>query len=122
MLKKGNKSYAILKMKCPRCHEADLFPTGTFEFKNPFDMHRRCTNCDQDFMPEPGFYYGAMFISYAISVILLLPMTLLLVFYFKWSFNAAMGLVVILTLVLFLKILRLSRSIWIHIMVPYVKQ
>ena len=85
-------------------------------------MHEKCSHCNQNFEPEPGYYYGAMFISYAISVILLLPMTLLLVFYFEWSFNAAMGLVVFLTLVLFLKILRLSRSIWIHIMVPFVKQ
>ncbi len=34
-------------------------------------MHRTCPKCGQDFMPEPGFYFGAMYFSYAINVALM---------------------------------------------------
>jgi len=31
-------------------------------------MHRSCPECGQDFMQEPGFYFGAMYFSYAINI------------------------------------------------------
>lgn len=33
-------------------------------------MNSHCSNCEVSFEPEPGFYFGAMFVSYAISVAL----------------------------------------------------
>ncbi len=33
-------------------------------------MNAHCTNCGVSFEPEPGFYFGAMFVSYALSVVL----------------------------------------------------
>lgn len=33
-------------------------------------MYDRCDHCGASFEPEPGFYFGAMFVSYAISVVL----------------------------------------------------
>ncbi|MEL6718022.1 MAG: DUF983 domain-containing protein, partial [Bacteroidota bacterium] len=66
IFKKGTKPYSLFKLKCPRCHEADLFETGSFSFQKPFEMHERCPNCNFNNFPEPGFYYGAMFMSYII--------------------------------------------------------
>jgi len=34
-------------------------------------MHPACPVCGQNFMPEPGFYFGAMYFSYAINVALM---------------------------------------------------
>jgi len=31
-------------------------------------MHKSCPNCHQDFMQEPGFYFGAMYFSYAFNI------------------------------------------------------
>ena len=31
-------------------------------------MNPVCSYCESTFEPEPGFYYGAMFVSYALSV------------------------------------------------------
>ena len=64
IFRKGSKAYSIFNLKCPKCHEEDLFEKPTFSFQKPFDMREECTHCRQDFFPEPGFYYGAMFISY----------------------------------------------------------
>lgn len=103
---------------CPKCRRTPLF-VKPFDLSNPLKMHKSCSHCRQNFEPEPGFYYGAMFISYAISVFLFLPTALLLVFYFKWTFGAAMGFVVFLVIVTFMRVLRISRSLYIHIMVAY---
>lgn len=82
-------------------------------------MHHQCATCAQRFEPEPGYYYGAMFLSYGISVFLLLPGALFMVFYLKWSVNAAMALVIFLGAIFFIRILRFSRSLWINLMVRY---
>jgi len=93
-----------------------------FDIGKPLEMAHQCGVCKQNFEPEPGYYFGAMFISYALSVILLLPITLLLVFYFDWSINSAIAIAIFLGAVSFIKILRLSRSLWINIMVKYQKK
>jgi len=82
-------------------------------------MYHKCTVCQQRFEPEPGYYFGAMFISYGLSVIFLLPIALVLVFYFGWSVNAAMAFVIFLGMVFFIRILRFSRALWINIMVGF---
>lgn len=82
-------------------------------------MYNECTICQQRFEPEPGYYFGAMFISYGLSVMFLLPLALLIVFYFKWSVNAAMAFVIFLGMLFFIRILKFSRALWINIMVSY---
>jgi uncharacterized protein (DUF983 family) len=70
-MKKGNKLYSILKYKCPHCHEGRFF-----ESNNPYNLAKagkllqQCDVCHKSFMKEPGFYYGAMYVSYALGVAL----------------------------------------------------
>lgn len=104
--------------KCPRCRQSRMFKEP-LDVKKPLDMHVGCSHCGLNFEPEPGFYYGAMFISYIITAFLFLAIALLLVFYFKWSVNAAMIVVIIVGMLIFLKILRLSRSVYIHMLIKY---
>ncbi len=67
--KKGTKLYSILKFKCPHCHEGEFFKS-----RNPYDLKTmsatfdRCPKCDRKLYIEPGFYYGAMYVSYALGV------------------------------------------------------
>ena len=107
--------------KCPRCRQSNLFKIP-LDVKKPLDMNKGCDHCDLNFEPEPGFYYGAMFISYIITAFLFLAIALILVFYFKWSVNAAMAIVILVGILIFLKILRVSRSVYIHLMVKYDKK
>jgi len=71
MLKKGAKLYSVINRKCPHCHEGEFFVT-----RNPYDLSRAgdlldsCSVCHRKFEPEPGFYYGGMYVSYALSVAL----------------------------------------------------
>ncbi len=106
--------------KCPRCRQTNMFKEP-LDMKKPLDMHKGCSHCSLNFEPEPGFYYGAMFISYIITAFLFLAIALILVFYFKWSVNAAMAIVIIVGLLIFLKILRVSRSVYIHMLIKFDK-
>ena len=110
---------SIAKMKCPRCRKGELFFTTTFSFKRPFDMPERCSVCQLNYTPEPGFFYGAMFISYIIWGWFSIILCLALVFYFEWSVNGAFVLLIAISSVFFVWLFRISRSIWIHFNIKY---
>lgn len=106
--------------KCPQCRKGDLYKKP-FQFSNPLDMYEKCAECGLDFNPEPGFYFGAMIISYAISSWMLLLPALLLVFKFDWTVNQAMVFALFLAGVTYFKILRGARSLYLHLMIRYDK-
>lgn len=89
------------------------------ELKKPLAMYDQCTYCKQNFYPEPGFYFGAMFISYIIGSFLFLIPGLFVVFYFGWTPNQAMALIIFMGIVLYLPLLRGSRVLWIHFIMKY---
>jgi len=60
-----SSTLSLLALRCPRCHQGRLF-TGLYQ------MPDRCPVCSQTYEPEPGFYYGAMFISFGFSVAIFL--------------------------------------------------
>ncbi|MFT5386093.1 MAG: hypothetical protein ACI8VT_003984 [Saprospiraceae bacterium] len=109
---------SILTHSCPQCRSSKLFKEP-FNFKNPLNIYERCSVCNQNFEPEPGFYFGALFISYGLSTFLLLVPALILVLGFDWNPNNAMLLVLAIAAISYFKLLRVSRSIWIHINVKY---
>ncbi len=119
ILKKSSKIYSIFNLKCPRCHTGNLFSTPTFSFHRPFDMPRECPHCGQDFEPEPGFYYGAMFISYIFTGFFCLGFIMILHWVIGWSTAASFGALIAILAILFVYIFRLARSIWININVKY---
>lgn len=109
--------YSIPMLKCPRCRTGNLFPK--LVIAKPLDMHKSCEFCNQKFILEPGFYWGAMFISYIISAFSLFGMLAIFLFVLKWSLNAAFICGVIILLIFYLYIVRISRSVWIHFFVKY---
>ena len=115
----GTKLYAMGKMKCPRCHEGDLFETSTFSFQKSFEMPDQCQHCGQSYMPEPGFYYGAMFISYAIWGWFCIFFALTLIWGFGMGIYGAFGVILLLSVIFYVWLFRISRSIWINMMVKY---
>ena len=68
----------ILKGKCPRCRKGEIFQSSPFNFLKFHKMHEHCPVCHQTFHPEPGFYFGAMYISYAFSVAWVMAVCLIL--------------------------------------------
>lgn len=110
------KLWAILGMKCPTCYEGNLYSDpNPFHFKNLHVMPKQCDKCGQALNPEPGFYYGAMYVSYGLSVGLFLAF-----FFFSQVVYELSGLTFIISytatlLLLFPYIFRYSRVIYIHL-------
>lgn len=109
---------SVVKYTCPRCRSFKMFKVP-MQLSSPLEMHKRCEVCEQNFEPEPGFYFGAMFISYIISGFGILVPGLILVFYFKWSVEATMALIIFVGILTAMKLMRFSRSLWIHFIVKY---
>ena len=120
LLKKGTKTYSILKLKCPKCHEGNLFI-----HKNPYHLKRclmmddNCTICGQDFVVEPGFYYGALWMSYPVVVLIVIAITSIFYLYLDYSLTYFMLIFSTVMLIIQPYIIRLGRAMWINIFVKY---
>ena len=75
------KSSAILNCKCPRCRQGNLFVNPWYKL-NKFDaMHQHCPNCGLRYQVEPGFFFGAMYISYAFAIAILVTIAVTVNFF-----------------------------------------
>lgn len=119
-MKKGSKLYGILHLKCPQCQNEKLFVHPfSYRFGRMTEMHSTCQSCGLKYEKEPGFFYGAMYVSYALTVALWVALAVVFYGFFSpspWVFLA----VGIASLFLLLPIIyRLSRAIWLAIFVRY---
>ena len=119
---KGTKLYSIVANKCPRCQEGDFFI-----YKNPYHlkkfdkMHDSCPVCHEDFEKEPGFYQGAMYVNYALSVATGVGWFILVYLFYGFDpvfFMISFSAVLILLLPL---MFRIGRLLWINFFVKYSK-
>src|SRR3546814_16604797 len=62
-----SKAEAILLCRCPRCRKGNMFTHAAFHPKFS-KMNKNCPVCNLQFEIEPGFYWGAMYFSYALNV------------------------------------------------------
>lgn len=104
---------AIAQCKCPQCREGNLFPVSPFSYRRLTDVNMTCEVCGARFIPEPGFYDGAMYISYAFSVALvitsLVSMNVLVTKPKLWMYLTT---VVVLNIVLLPAMLRYSKTLY----------
>lgn len=66
-MKPISKLRAVVECKCPRCREGAIFSGKIYSFKGQV-TNEYCSECNLRFEREPGFFYVAMFISYAMNV------------------------------------------------------
>jgi uncharacterized protein (DUF983 family) len=55
---------AAIHCKCPKCRRGDMFANSMYGFSSQ-KMNERCSHCGYTFEIEPGYFYVAMFVSYA---------------------------------------------------------
>lgn len=109
-----------VKAKCPKCHKGNIFAYQN-PYKNLNNIHvinPKCSHCEQDFLIEPGFYWGALYLSYILNV-LLGGLFFILYAAFMWGSIIEYGnyfLVGVFCFILLLTpaMLRFSRSFWLH--------
>lgn len=105
----------IFNDKCPRCTKGYVFKQDVSIFKIPI-MHATCETCNYHFDREPGYFLGAMYISYALAVLQGI-LTYILLYLTVPSLSTFYEiLIIILVIILFArKNYKLSRIIYIHI-------
>jgi uncharacterized protein (DUF983 family) len=112
---KGNLFMEIMKEKCPNCGKGDVYAKKRRFLELPV-MKEECDICHYHFDREPGYFLGAMYISYGLAVLQgILTFVLLHVFLPKidtiWVVLIILGVISAFSM----KNYKLSRIIYIHI-------
>ncbi|MCH7409260.1 DUF983 domain-containing protein [Belliella sp. DSM 111904] len=106
---------AIIKGNCPRCREGNIFPVSMLSYRKLSDVHNRCPKCQAVLTPEPDFFYGAMYISYAFSVALVVNVLIILNYFFDdpdvWVYVST---VMVANLILIPVMLRYSKVLYLY--------
>jgi hypothetical protein len=77
-------------------------------------MNPSCPHCGLVFLREAGYFLGAMYVSYALGVITVLPVGVLLAVVLRWPLALALGLTVLQAILSMPLFLRFSRVIWLY--------
>jgi len=98
----------ILRRGCPRC--------GKAIFAGPLAMRENCPECGLDFdRGQPGYFTGAMYVSYALAIPLIALLTLIEHLIIpSWSLLRLVLLAWAVCVPLIPWVWQYSRTIWIH--------
>jgi uncharacterized protein (DUF983 family) len=122
MLKKGSKLYSILTGTCPKCHEESMYcEKNPYKLSSIYKMHDTCSHCETKYMIEPSFFYGAMYVSYgvtvAIGVAIFVILNVILGLPIKTTFiGIGVGLIALMPVTA-----RLARNIYINMFISFDK-
>ncbi|MGL5892154.1 MAG: DUF983 domain-containing protein, partial [Bacteroidia bacterium] len=81
--------------------------------------HKSCSCCGQIYEPETGFYYGAMYVSYGLSILLMFVPAAILYFGFGAGFPVLLATVLGIYILSFPLVFRWSRTIWFNMFVHF---
>lgn len=105
----------FIACKCPKCGQGKVFKNSIFSTKFA-ETNYSCTVCNLSYEPEPGFFYGAMYFSYALIVGLIITCSVLF-----YSFNvfdyAIVGIPTVIVAMVPL-IFRYSRMLMLYVVYP----
>lgn len=105
----------IYNEKCPNCGHGQVFEEKTALFNIPV-MNERCLECDYRFEREPGYFIGAMYLSYGLAILEGILAFLICYFLLPEITVVWIILLVILPMLLFAKKnYKWSRILYIHI-------
>jgi len=111
-----SQGYALLHSKCVRCRQGDMFKPGFLNQR----MYERCPSCDLFYERQPGYFYVAMFVSYALSVAEMVALGIATAVFSGGSNNVYLYLAVIFIGVILLAPFnfRFSRVLHMHFLDP----
>lgn len=122
MFKKGSKLYSVFTGACPKCHQECMFTNkNPYVLSEAFNMREKCSHCGLKYRIEPSFFYGSMYISYAVGIAFATAAFVISFFVFKANIHNVF-ISIIVTLLAFVPVIfRLSRTIWINLFISYDK-
>ena len=120
MFSKGSKLYSILNNKCPKCHEGEFFKYKTsYNPKKVITLNENCSKWNLKYMQETSFFFGAMYVNYALAVAIAVTTFIIGKVFLSLSILNSFIMIIVISLILTPVTIRLSRIIWINIFVEY---
>ncbi|MRT16885.1 DUF983 domain-containing protein [Vitellibacter sp. q18] len=120
---KGTKLYSILTGTCPVCHEGKMYvDRNPYNFSKTLTMHDRCSHCNTKFKMEPSFFYGAMYVSYAVGVAIAVATFIIAYFFIGLDRNYTFAAIILILALMLPVIVRVSRNIWINLFRNFKKE
>jgi len=116
-----DKIYSVFKGKCPACLQGDVFESTAIYNPKKFDkMYDKCAHCGHKYEIENGFWYGAMYVSYGMTVAFSVA-TFVLTYLIYPAADAWLyfGLIVFMVLALVPISFRYSRLIWMNMFTSF---
>jgi hypothetical protein len=120
---------ATLTFQCPACRKASMYENPKlYTWSSIGKTKKNCSHCHTDLQPEPGFYFGAAYVSWALTVatwvaVLVALKTFAALGWIEFAFltHPITFLLsgIFTSLVIFPYMFRLSRSIWSHWFIPF---
>lgn len=101
---------ALIQAKCPRCRRGKMFKPGGIWKK----MYDQCSHCGLHYERHPGYFYVAMYVSYALSVAELITFTVAIIIFSGGSDNIALYLGIIIPAIFLLAPINYKYSRVIH--------
>ena len=122
MLKKGFKLNSILTGTCPKCQEERMYVDGNpYNLTKLYKMHDHCSHCGLHYQLEPSFFYGAMYVSYGLTVVIGVLAFLVSKVFFGLELTQSFIAIIIALVVTMPVTARLARNIYINMFVSYDK-
>ncbi len=111
---KKSRSAAIAAGKCPRCRQGSMFTHPMWDLTRFTRMNKECPVCGLQFEREPGFFFGAMYISYAFSVAVFVTVGVALSVLGDYPLHYYLIGVTLAIILLFPVMFRYSRILFLH--------
>ena len=113
--KKVNFILDVYNEKCPKCRKGYVFKQNVSVLNLPV-MNDVCEKCNYHFEREPGYFIGAMYISYGFAVLQGVFVFLIMNYGFPLLETIYKTIIVVLVItILGRKNYKLSRVLYIHI-------
>lgn len=115
-------AYSTLSNKCPRCHQGKVFENNNPYASGMSKIKKECSECHLHYEKEPGFFYGSMYVSYALMAGIFITWFIIDLLFLQmdavYLALIVMGSILSLSPVVF----RWSRIIWLNFFVRYDKR
>ena len=111
---------SILSLRCPKCRTGKMFQHKPFSFKGLSSINKTCPHCKISYQLEPSFFYGSMYVSYALGVGLAVAVYVILLLLGLGS-NLLMSFFILAATIVVMApyVYQLSKVIWAGFFIKY---
>lgn len=103
----------IRRQLCPRCREGRIFRGPVY--RAPLAMLDNCPVCGLKFEREQGYFLGAMYVSYGLSIPPVLVLILLIRMLSGWPYDVSIGAAFVAYLPFVPVVARFARVVWMYV-------